>query len=149
MVGPLAIVHQDEHRGLIGDVHHQPVQAVQGLETNIGAQRLPPVGLEQPGRGTGSACEQVGVPRVLVDHRLQQLPHHAERKRLLKLGTPRLQRRHPLAPGRRARRARQRRLAHAGGPLDKEQRPFSGAGAIQPLTQRLKLTLALEPELQP
>ncbi len=64
MVGPLAIVHQYEHRGLIGDVHHQPVQAVQRLEANISAQRLPLLGLEQPGRGTGSACEQVGVPRA-------------------------------------------------------------------------------------
>jgi hypothetical protein len=82
--------------------------------------------------------------RVPVNYRLQQLPHYAERKRLLQFGSPRLEWRHSRLPGRRARRPRQRRLAHPGGPLDKEQRSFPGACVIQPFTQRLKLTFALK-----
>ena len=70
---------------MVGDVHHQPVQAVQRLKASRGIQRPPLTWLEQPRRGTSTAREQIGLPRVLADHRLQQLAHHAERKWLLKL----------------------------------------------------------------
>jgi hypothetical protein len=58
---------------------------VQRLKSGTSIQRPLLAWLKQPRRGTGSTREQIGVPGLLADHRLQQLAHHAERKRLLKL----------------------------------------------------------------
>ncbi len=81
----MAIVDQHEHRSLIGEIHHQPVEAVESLEAGISTRRVALLGLEQSRRGPGRAGEQIGLSRCPVDHGLQQLAHNAERKRLLEL----------------------------------------------------------------
>ena len=117
---------------------------MQSLEADVGPQRPSLAVLEQPRRRPGAAREKNVTVRLPADHGLQQLAHDTERERLLKLGAPGLEQHHPGPPGRRAGLARQLGLAHAGRPLDQEQRPVSGAGAVQSLGQRLELALTLK-----
>ena len=143
-VGPLAIVHRHQHRRVVGDVHHQPVQAVQRLEPDVGARRQVLVGLEQAGRRTGPPGEQVGMPGRLADHRLQQLAHHAEDERLLEFRAGRLERQHARLPGLRPCSADQCGFADAGWPFDEQERAVSGACPAEPSAQHPQLALALQ-----
>ena len=116
---------------------------MQGLETNISAQRLPLLGLEQPGRGTGSTRNRSACPESLLttgSSSCRTTPNANGSSSSEPLASSGVIRSCPAA----ARAARERSLAHAGGSLDKEQRPFSGARAIEPFTQRLKLAFALD-----
>jgi predicted SnoaL-like aldol condensation-catalyzing enzyme len=122
---------------------------VQGLEADISPQRASLVGLEQPCRRAGAAREKAGPVGLPADHRLQQLADDTERERLLELGAPGLERQHPGLPGRRASLTRQHRLAHAGRPLDQEQRPVSGTGAVESLSQGLELDFTLKQGFSP
>ena len=116
-VGPLAVVHRHQHRRPVGDVHHQPVQAVQRLEADLGGARGLLVWFEQPGRRGwrrwrtdpgartpgGSPAPAAGAP--------------PERERLLQLRTGRFERHDARALGLGAGLAQQRGvLPTPGGP---------------------------------
>jgi hypothetical protein len=60
-INPLASVDQHQHRAPVGEIHHQPVQAVPSLEAGISAGRLPLVRSEQARCGSSRTREQIGV----------------------------------------------------------------------------------------
>ena len=139
-VDPVAVVDEHEERRLVGEVDDQPVEAVQRLEARVAAV-LPRRAREQSRRGTGGARERIGRR---VERRLEQLAHHAERERLLELGAGRVERRQARLLGRRARRARQHRLADPGRPLDQRQRSRARARLRESVATGRKLALPLE-----
>ena len=143
-VGPLAIVHRHEDRGVVGDVDHEPVQAVQRLEPHVSAGWQVVVGLEQAGCRGGDPGEHVGVPGVLADHRFQQLAHHAEREGLFEFRAGRLERQDARLLGLGACAADQCGFADAGWAFDEQKGAVSGACLGEPIAQHPQLALALQ-----
>jgi len=84
-IDPLAVVDRHQHRPLVGEVHQQPVQAVQRREARLSGRWRLLVEYEQPRRRTGRAGKQIATPRGFGDNGVEQLAHHPERKRLLEL----------------------------------------------------------------
>ena len=82
-VHPLAVVHEEQQRPLVGEVHDEPEEAVQRLEAGVALDRGPLVDLEQARGGRRRAREQSVLGGV--DGGLEQLAHDAERELLLEL----------------------------------------------------------------
>ena len=129
---------------MVGDVDHEPVQAVQRLEPYVSAGRQVVVGLEQAGRRAGAASEQVGMPGRLADHRFQQLAQYAEGEGLFEFRAGRLERQHARLLGLRPCSADQCCLADAGWAFDEQESAVSGACPAEPSAQHPQLALALQ-----
>lgn len=120
---------------MVGDVDHEPVQAVQRLEPYVSAGRQVVVGLEQASRRAGTPREQVGVPGRLTDHRFQQLPHHTECEGLFEFRAGRLERQDARLIGLCTGLADQCGLADAGWAFDEQEDAVSGACLAEPIAQ--------------
>ena len=86
-VAVLDVVDREHERALGGEVHGQPVQAVQHGEPAVG--RVVPADLVEHGPGAGRGAAQQGrAARLVRDDRLEELADGAERERALELGAP-------------------------------------------------------------
>ncbi|MBP2368523.1 hypothetical protein JOF36_004219 [Pseudonocardia parietis] len=145
-VAPVQVVHDDRERTVRGEVDGQPVQAVQRRERRLGRHRVAAEfddgGEDVAGRGR-RAGEGTPTARV-AQGRLEQLPDHSERERLLERAAPG---REDAQAGRRGTAAhlhQQPGLADAGRALQEHDDPLAAGDPADRRVQGGDLVLALE-----
>ena len=143
LVRPPRVVDRQQHRQLVGEVDHEPVEAVEKPDRG----RLDRLGnAEQHGLGQLRRTVQESLA-VRADHRLEALSRHAQRIVALELRPHGVQ--HAQAPLRRAlaRRPHQRGFPDTGGSLDEGEPARPVARAVEQRVDRRELVLALHQAL--
>jgi hypothetical protein len=156
-VGPVGIVDAEHDEPVGGEVRAQPVEAVQDRERRVGRRRrrlAVPQGAGQTEHASGQprrALQQIVAlgGRGLMQHGLEELAHHAEGEVALELGPPGSQepRRAVLCPQPGG--GEHRRLADPRRALDDHAATRSRACRCDRRVDALKLSLALEEEVDP
>ncbi|HEX2156428.1 MAG TPA: hypothetical protein VHS79_05500 [Actinomycetes bacterium] len=149
-IAPVQII-DDQREGLpLGQVHRQPVQAVQHREAGLLAggrsRRDQGIGREERRRQAGQATEQLlaVVCWRSGDGRLEQLADDPIGELPLKLTAPGSQYPHLSFLGSLAGHGKQARLANPGRALDDHQTAATPAGSVDRLIERLQLGLAFQ-----
>ena len=119
-VGPLRVVDRQEQRGAFGEVHHQPVQPVQGGERDVtGFLGRCNLGEHRFGEPRRTRQQPIAFRAVSTDQRaFEQLANDPEAKPPLELSAAGGQHGHPARTGTMAHRLEQHRLPNACRPLD-------------------------------
>ena len=143
-IDPLAVVDRARAAERGRRDSHQPVEAVQGLEAGIASGDCRSSGSNKRAAGAAAPANRSASPGRLADHGLQQLAHDAERKRLLELRAPRLERPHARLPAA-ARASRASSVLPApAGPSIRSSVPSPAHAPIKASRSVSKLALALE-----
>ena len=146
LVGPLGVVDGQQQRGAFGEVHHQPVQPVQGGERDVtGFLGRCDLGEHRFGQPRRTRQQPIAFRAVSTDQRaFEQLANDPEAEPALQLSAAGGQHGHLCRAGTSAHRLEQHRLPDACRPLDQHY----PAGACDRFGQRSvecgEIVLAIE-----
>jgi hypothetical protein len=150
-VAPVQVVHRQQQRRVRGQVHGEPVEAVQRREGRV-AQL---VGLAARGRrledhpSRRGRSAQPGVPALVAGgaQRLEELAHHAVGEAQLELGPARRDHAEALGGGVLAQARQEAALADAGAALHHGEPGLLPGRRVEQGVQRRELALALQQQL--
>jgi hypothetical protein len=147
LVAPVGVVDRQQRGPALGQVGHQPVQAVQqGEHVLFAPVPAGPRAVQQRfGERRGARQQALALGCRCAGHdRLEQLQRDAEGELALQLAARRRQQLHARPLGETARGGHQLRLAQARVALEHQQDPFAGAGRVERGADGLELVVALQ-----